>query len=158
MVVCCPTCGSTHCVAYDQPSSKLAGASVTPALFCRSCKRRAIGAEAVARWHIPADQVPAVPVPPPAPVVAPRPAPAAKAPVVPAPRPVAQAPAAAPAPAAPKLGAEKIVAAATSDEVCAWPGCGQPARAGSKYCSRACSNKNARARHAGRSKSSSRAA
>jgi hypothetical protein len=31
--------------------------------------------------------------------------------------------------------------------ICIWPGCGKPARANSKYCSRACSNKNARSRH-----------
>jgi hypothetical protein len=31
--------------------------------------------------------------------------------------------------------------------VCMWPGCGKPTRANSKYCSRACSNKNARSRH-----------
>jgi len=31
--------------------------------------------------------------------------------------------------------------------ICIWPGCGKPTRANSKYCSRACSNKNARSRH-----------
>ncbi len=35
---------------------------------------------------------------------------------------------------------------------CIWPGCGKPTRANSKYCSRACSNKNARARHKNRSR------
>ena len=38
------------------------------------------------------------------------------------------------------------------DPVCAWPGCGKPSRPNSKYCSRACSNKNARARHKARQK------
>ncbi|MCB9764272.1 MAG: hypothetical protein H6739_31155 [Alphaproteobacteria bacterium] len=32
-------------------------------------------------------------------------------------------------------------------EMCAWKDCGKPARPGSKYCSRNCSNKNARYRH-----------
>lgn len=36
--------------------------------------------------------------------------------------------------------------------LCAWNGCGKPARPNSKYCSRNCSNKNARARHAARKK------
>lgn len=36
--------------------------------------------------------------------------------------------------------------------VCAWPGCENPRRPNSKYCSRACSNKNARSRHKTRSK------
>jgi len=36
--------------------------------------------------------------------------------------------------------------------ICAWPGCTNPRRPNSKYCSRACSNKNARSRHKGRSK------
>ncbi len=36
---------------------------------------------------------------------------------------------------------------AHGDQVCAWPGCEKPRRSNSKYCSRACSNKNARARH-----------
>lgn len=37
-------------------------------------------------------------------------------------------------------------------EMCAWDGCGKVARPRSKYCSRNCSNKNARARHAKRKK------
>ncbi len=36
--------------------------------------------------------------------------------------------------------------------VCAWPGCTQIRRSNSKYCSRACSNKNARHRHKQRRK------
>lgn len=36
--------------------------------------------------------------------------------------------------------------AADGDELCAWDGCEQPARDGSKYCSRRCSNRNARKR------------
>jgi len=35
---------------------------------------------------------------------------------------------------------------------CSWDGCGEPPRATSKYCSRACSNKNAHWRHAQRKK------
>lgn len=38
------------------------------------------------------------------------------------------------------------------DQMCTWPGCDKPARPNSKYCSRACSNKNARARHKARQK------
>lgn len=41
---------------------------------------------------------------------------------------------------------------AEGGEMCAWPGCGKIARPRSKYCSRNCSNKNARARHAKRKK------
>jgi len=40
----------------------------------------------------------------------------------------------------------------SGDEMCTWPGCDKPARPNSKYCSRACSNKNARARHKARQK------
>ncbi len=40
------------------------------------------------------------------------------------------------------------------DEECVWPGCTKPQRSNSKYCSRACSNKNARARHKARQKKS----
>ena len=36
--------------------------------------------------------------------------------------------------------------------ICAWSECNEPARPRSKYCSRNCSNKNARARHKTRSK------
>ncbi|MEZ4238647.1 MAG: hypothetical protein R3F59_21345 [Myxococcota bacterium] len=36
--------------------------------------------------------------------------------------------------------------------ICAWPGCTNPRRPNSKYCSRACSNKNARNRHKSRNK------
>lgn len=35
---------------------------------------------------------------------------------------------------------------------CAWKDCGDPPRASSKYCSRGCSNRNARARHKARSR------
>lgn len=38
-------------------------------------------------------------------------------------------------------------------KMCAWQGCENPARLKSKYCSRACSNKNARSRHKARGKS-----
>jgi len=41
---------------------------------------------------------------------------------------------------------------AAGDHGCTWPGCDKPARPNSKYCSRACSNKNARARHKARQK------
>ena len=40
------------------------------------------------------------------------------------------------------------------EEVCSWDGCDQLARPRSKYCSRNCSNKNARARHNNRGKRS----
>jgi hypothetical protein len=36
--------------------------------------------------------------------------------------------------------------------VCAWKGCEKPARPNSKYCSRRCSNRNARSRHRARSR------
>ncbi len=47
-----------------------------------------------------------------------------------------------PEPAAPKESTPAV-----AGQGCEWPGCGNVARAGSKYCSRECSNKNARARH-----------
>ncbi len=43
-------------------------------------------------------------------------------------------------------------AGTASEQVCAWPGCEKTRRPNSKYCSRACSNKNARARHKARQK------
>ncbi|MEN0064023.1 MAG: hypothetical protein AAGA48_17860 [Myxococcota bacterium] len=46
-------------------------------------------------------------------------------------------------------GAERLI---VGDQLCTWPGCDKPARPNSKYCSRACSNKNARARHKARQK------
>ncbi|MBX2803313.1 MAG: hypothetical protein KTR31_36875 [Myxococcales bacterium] len=44
-----------------------------------------------------------------------------------------------------------------SDQECAWPGCEKTRRPNSKYCSRACSNKNARARHKARQKKAKKA-
>lgn len=43
-------------------------------------------------------------------------------------------------------------AASSAGPRCALPGCDNPARPRSKYCSRACSNRNARARYAARHK------
>ena len=40
--------------------------------------------------------------------------------------------------------------------ICAWPGCKKPRRPNSKYCSRACSNKNARSRHKQRGRRTTR--
>jgi hypothetical protein len=54
-----------------------------------------------------------------------------------------------PAAAADKPEAEPV-APAGDFRPCNWPGCGKPARPRSKYCSRNCSNKNARSRHAQR--------
>lgn len=72
------------------------------------------------------------------------PAPAAEAPTsieTPAPTP-------APAPKA-KPAAKKAAAPKPAKDlaVCAWEECDKPSRPNSKYCSRECSNKNARARH-----------
>ncbi|HHO52393.1 MAG TPA: hypothetical protein ENK18_16360 [Deltaproteobacteria bacterium] len=47
-----------------------------------------------------------------------------------------------------------IDGAGVADQECAWPGCTKPRRSNSKYCTRACSNKNARARHKARQKKS----
>ena len=46
-----------------------------------------------------------------------------------------------------------LVAADGNPPICAWADCCEPARPRSKYCSRNCSNKNARARHKTRAKS-----
>ena len=43
--------------------------------------------------------------------------------------------------------AEAAPQAEAGENQCSWPGCGKIARKNSKYCSRACSNKNARHRH-----------
>jgi hypothetical protein len=45
---------------------------------------------------------------------------------------------------------EPVFFNAAGEQMCAWPGCGKIARPNSKYCSRNCSNKNARARHSKR--------
>ncbi len=66
-------------------------------------------------------------------------------------RPVQARPARQPARTARVIIPTTIQAAAT---VCAWAGCDQTARPRSKYCSRNCSNKNARARHNKRGKRS----
>ena len=56
--------------------------------------------------------------------------------------------------AAPKAPtkAELAKAAGVTVTICAWHDCDEPARPRSKYCSRNCSNKNARARHKARVK------
>ncbi len=46
----------------------------------------------------------------------------------------------------PELPPVAILAVASAER-CAYEPCGKPAREGSKYCSRACSNRNARKRH-----------
>ncbi len=80
----------------------------------------------------------ATPAPAPEPAAAPTPAKAA-------------APKKASAPKAAKKASAKAEPAAGA-EPCAWPGCENPRRKNSKYCSRACSNKNARHRHKLRAK------
>lgn len=60
---------------------------------------------------------------------------------------------ASPPPAAVKAPEAPVVTeapAAVVDATCGWVDCAEPPRANSKYCSRNCSNKNARARHAKR--------
>jgi len=57
------------------------------------------------------------------------------------------------APADPAAVASKAAPALVSGRpICAWHDCQEPARPRSKYCSRNCSNKNARARHKSRLK------
>jgi len=51
-----------------------------------------------------------------------------------------------------KGGGKSKSADAAGVDSCAWPSCDNPRRKNSKYCSRACSNKNARYRHKMRSK------
>jgi hypothetical protein len=85
---------------------------------------------------------------------------AAKA--APEPEPVAEpeaapAKAAAPKKAKPKKAAKPAAEAAAGTDPCAWPGCENPRRKNSKYCSRACSNKNARHRHKLRAKKGDKA-
>lgn len=81
------------------------------------------------------------PAPPPAPAPAAVATPAAPATTADAPATDAAPPAETPTP---------VIAA--GENMCQWAGCGKQARPRSKYCSRNCSNKNARARHAARKK------
>ena len=53
----------------------------------------------------------------------------------------------------PSAKAAKAPVASGSTTICAWHDCNEAARPRSKYCSRNCSNKNARARHKNRGKS-----
>ena len=53
---------------------------------------------------------------------------------------------------APRPAELRMESASDADQQCAWPGCEKIRRPNSKYCSRACSNKNARARHKSRQK------
>jgi len=57
-----------------------------------------------------------------------------------------------------KKPAKPAAEPAVGAEQCAWPGCGKQARKNSKYCSRACSNKNARHRHKMRAKKTDKSA
>ena len=91
----------------------------------------------------------------PKPVEAKKAAPPKPAPAKPEPAPAKQAEAKKPAPAAAKAAPPKKAApkaAAVGTDPCAWKDCDKPARKASKYCSRACSNKNARWRHSQRRK------
>ena len=88
------------------------------------------------------------PAPPPAAKATPAPAPAEPAAkTVTAKKATAKKPATKKSAAAP---APKKAAAAAEGTPCAWKDCDQIARPKSKYCSRTCSNKNARYRHAKR--------
>jgi outer membrane biosynthesis protein TonB len=81
----------------------------------------------------------------------PKPAPAAKPAAKAAPAPAAKAaPKATPKAAPPTI---QVQPADASLPDCAWKDCDKKARPKSKYCSRTCSNKNARHRHAQRKKS-----
>jgi hypothetical protein len=53
---------------------------------------------------------------------------------------------------APRAAAASKTTAVSATTICAWPDCNEHARHRSKYCSRNCSNKNARARHKTRGK------
>lgn len=64
--------------------------------------------------------------------------------------PVAAAPAAVQPVVVSPVVIEPTSEAVPAEEMCAWPGCGKRRRPRSKYCSRACSNKNARARYKAR--------
>lgn len=129
--VSCPTCGGHDVVVFRQPSSKFSGGGAVPSMRCRGCGFRASGsacpadARALLEGGLPAQS--------PRPYVTWRPAPQ------PAPRaqPVARAP-------------EPVITSSLSSNQCAWRECCETARDGSKYCSRECSNKNARARYAKR--------
>ncbi|MCB9681105.1 MAG: hypothetical protein H6733_06490 [Alphaproteobacteria bacterium] len=173
----CPDCGSANVVIFQQPASKFSTTGAMPGLRCRDCGSRAVGS----RFPWPGTYVeprPVVrrpePVKPPA-AVAPKPAPAVSSPVAAAaPRPVSPAPKAPmappPAPAArveapkaePVKESTSYSAAPRSSMVetnaCAWKDCDKAARKGSKYCSRDCSNKNARHRHAKRAEAERSAA
>jgi hypothetical protein len=74
-------------------------------------------------------------------------APPAPKPLTPKASAIAAAPDAKPKAKAAKAAKPVEVGAAVGGNMCTWPGCEKTARKNSKYCSRACSNKNARHRH-----------
>ncbi|MCB9663640.1 MAG: hypothetical protein H6732_05990 [Alphaproteobacteria bacterium] len=134
--VSCPTCGGHDVVVFRQPSSKFSGGGAVPSMRCRACGFRASGsacppeARALLEGGLPAQR--------PVPYVTWRPAP----------QPVRR------APAVPRVQAP----VEPEGPCCAWRECSEPARDGSKYCSRECSNKNARARYAKRKAEDERSA
>ncbi len=122
-------------VAKAEPEVRLAPAPVVPA--------KAEPAPKPAPPPVVEAKVEAAPKPAPAPVVEAKaePAPVVEAKAEPAPK--AKAPKSKPAKG-------KAEAAVTVTSVCAWKDCDNAPRDNAKYCSRACSNKNARWRHAQR--------
>jgi len=173
----CVMCGKTRNIAeYRQEMAKIRAAEPEPVYVSRSprLEREEITARAKvvaeAARNAPPRRAPpprrADPAPKPKAKATPRPAakaapkPAAKASPKPAPKPAAakapaKKPAAAKAPApAPAAQAEPPQADVVVIESggCAWKECSNQARPKSKYCSRACSNKNARWRHSQRKK------
>ncbi|MCA9567656.1 MAG: hypothetical protein KC656_07430 [Myxococcales bacterium] len=137
----CPACQSPDIMLFRQPSSKFSSGGAVPGVRCRTCGHRAVGS------RFPEHLLPFLMSPPPRPPASERPKATwpPRPPVIEPPRPkvraVAKAPRVEPAPAPAPVTPEEPV------EACAWDGCSKAARPGSKYCSRACSNRNARARY-----------
>lgn len=152
----CPACGSHDTVEFRQPASKFSLSAGIPGLRCNHCGHRAVGRAFPRRNGIPMPggvQPVARTSPPPRP----QPRPAVQAPPKPAapPKPVVQAP----PPPEPEPEIEvQDEEPEVEVETCEWKDCDNAVRPGSKYCCRACSNKNARWRYKQRAKAERREA
>lgn len=148
----CPACGSSQVEVYRQPGSKFTNFGSIPVMSCRDCRKRLRGddvpAEAIALLKFGGFSAPRREPPKPAPsanrqVERPAPPPVAKV----APPPVVKAPVVEAPKPAPAKAIVSVSAVEHAHGMCDWKDCDQPARKGSKYCSRGCSNKNARWRY-----------
>lgn len=144
----CPKCASGNIVIEQDSRSYFQRA--VPSLHCLMCGKIVYGEEAIETEYLhqkEAYEAAQVKVES-APVVAAEPAPEVQIPETLPTLPTPEEP-------EPVAATGRITEVGSREEtpgVCAWQGCSKPARQTSKYCSRTCSNKNARWRHAQRGK------